>query len=224
MIIHGTNTGVGADVNQDRSLKVEIRPPAVGALGAYSLAMQSGSITATLGASSNLFSLRWTDSTRFALIRKVTVSALVLTTITTGVQFDLALFFARSFSASDTNANSSTTATLTTNNAKFRTSFGSSLIAASDVRMAGTGGFTAGTRTLDTNPLGRIPGWTGTAAGTPVYNTPYPVPIVDRTGAGQYPIVLAQNEGVVIQNATAGPATGTFNVTVNIEWQEAAAY
>lgn len=224
MEITGTSSGTKVDVNADRAMLVEVRPPAFGSLGVYNNAMNTGSIAATLGANSDLWSLRWTDATRLCLIRKLSVSAVVNAAITTGVQFDLAAFFARSFTVSDSNANSSTTATTSGSNDTLRTSMGTSLIAANDIRIAGTGGFTAGTRTLDTNPLGRILGWTGTAAGTFIFNSTGLIPLIDRTGAGQMPVVLAQNEGIVIRNPVAGPATGTFVITVNVDWQEAASY
>jgi hypothetical protein len=42
--------------------------------------------------------------------------------------------------------------------------------------------------------------------------------------ASAYPLVLAQNEGFRIKNDTAFPATGSGNLVVTVEWEEALAY
>lgn len=223
MEITGTSSGTKVDVNADRAMFVEIRAPAIEGYGVYNNAMQTGTIAASLSANSNIWSFRWSDPIRIALIRKVSVSMVALTAFTAG-QFDLSIFFARIFSAPDTDANTSTTATLTGNNDKLRTSMGTSIVAATDIRIAGTAGFTAGTRTLDTNPLGRVLGWLTAVQGVFPFNTAGSIALIDRTGAGQYPVVLANNEGLVIRNPIVLPATGTAVITVNVDWQETIAY
>ena len=47
--------------DSDGNLKVQIRPPAFGALGAYSQSLTSGSIVATGSAAAVIWALRWTD-------------------------------------------------------------------------------------------------------------------------------------------------------------------
>jgi hypothetical protein len=41
---------------------------------------------------------------------------------------------------------------------------------------------------------------------------------------GEYPLVLGQNEGLVLRNRTVWPATGTGIVTVNMVWSEVSAF
>ncbi len=43
-------------------------------------------------------------------------------------------------------------------------------------------------------------------------------------GDGMHPIVLAQNEGIVIRNRTVWPAAGTGILMVALDWAEVAAY
>jgi hypothetical protein len=209
-----------AKINTDNGLYVEVRPPALGALGSYCLATSTGNVAATLAANSTLFSMRWTDATRLCLVRSLRVAGLVTGTITTAVQMDLEAYFATSFSVSDSVG---TGMTLTGRNTKARTSMGTSLMG--DMRISTTVTLTAGTRTLDTQPLGRVQGFTGTVTGTNIFGSGNgPMYIIDRQDVGQYPIVLATNEGIVLRNPIAGPATGTFAIVVVVEWSEVAAY
>lgn len=220
--ILGTSSAVEADVSNDKALFVEMRPPAFGSRGYYSVGGTSGAIAATLASGSTVFSMRWTDSTRLCVIRRLNAVGVVTSAITTGVRFDLQLFVARFFTASDT-LQSSITPSSTEN--KLRTSMGSTLFAAGDIRIANTAGITAGTRTLDTNPIGRLLGFSGTAAGTFIYGGigGYAM-LLDRTNPNMYPLVLAQNEGIVVTTSAAGPATGTFALGFNVEWIETTAY
>lgn len=216
----GSASGVEANVSADGALWIETRPAAVGALGAYSIALVSGSIAAPLAAGSTLFSMRWTDATRLCLVRSVRVSAIVNGTITTAVNFDVEAIVVRGFSASDSGG---TAAVFTGNNNKMRTSFGSSLMG--DMRISSTGALAVGTRTVDAQAEGRLQGTTGTVIGTQIFGSGQgPIYIIDREPPGQYPLVLATNEGLLIRNPLVGPATGTFQLLVVVEWQEVASY
>jgi hypothetical protein len=217
-----------------RALRVSPRPPEI--LGSYRTANITGSVAATLAAASTLFSMRWTDASKLFILDYVAVEGLVVGTITTGVVFNLALEIARAFSASDTGG---TAVTLTGNNQKMRTSHATSVVG--DMRIASTATLTPGTRTIDANPVGLVRGFTGTVANTPIFGNvaagaaasggagPSAADVeagmlYRRTADGMYPIVLAQNEGFLIRNPLAGPASGTFNVHVKMAWFEASAY
>src|SRR3990172_6862408 len=51
------------------------------------------------------------------------------------------------------------------------------------------------------------------------------VGLLDADGEGQHPIILAQNEGLVVKNgATAWPATMTWNLGITVIWAELTAY
>ena len=183
--------------------------PDPGILGLYTIGVISGSIAATLAANSPLFSFRWGNTANLGIPDFISVGVSVNGVITTSVSMPLELIVARSFTASDTGG---TTITLTGNNNKYRTSFATSLV--TDARIATTGTLTAGTRTLDAQAEAMIPCVTGTAIGVPLEMTT----IYSRSQL--FPIVLNQDEGFVIRNQSAGPATGTFQLHVQMRWFE----
>ena len=218
--IIGKTSGNIVEVDSDLHLPVNVRPPAFGTLGSYRVSTVSGAIAATLGAASTLFSMRWTDATRLCLIQEVRASCIVSGLITAGVLFDLEAVVARSFSVSDSTG---TAVSFTSPNQKLRASMGASLMG--DMRIAGTAALTAGTRTPDALAIGRIQGFTGTSVGTQVFGSGLgTIPLYMRDTMDQHPIILVQNEGLLIRNPLAGPATGTINVAVTVDWIELAAY
>lgn len=184
----------------------------------YSVAATTGSIAATLAANSTLFSFRWGSTTKLAVLDSILISAAVDGVITTGVVFDLAALYARSFSASDTLG---TAITLTENNQKRRTSMATSGV--TDARIAATATLTPGTRTLDAQAFGRVQGFTGTTVGTAVFGVGLVV-LYGVAPGDDYPLVFAANEGFIIRNPLAGPATGTFVVNVVVNWAEVGLY
>jgi hypothetical protein len=216
----GDVSGYEADSNADKALYVESRPHALCGLGAYAAPANTGAITATLSATQDLLSFWWNHPSHLCLVRSVFVTGMVTSAITTGVQFDLALYMARGFTAPDTGGTSFSI--FGPDNNKLRRDFPTSAVG--DYRVANTAGLGVGTYSLDSQPLGRACAWTGTALGTRFYKQSGQYPLLDRSGYGQYPVVLAQNEGIVVQNPTAGPATGTFTIQFVIEWQEATGY
>src|SRR5215831_9021466 len=91
--ISGATTGTGAEVETNtRALRVTQRPMDVGSLGAYTIGIDNGGtvITAGLAADSEIWQFRWTDATRFAIIRGVYISAGSVTAFAAGrCKFDL---------------------------------------------------------------------------------------------------------------------------------------
>ena len=183
--------------------------PDPGILGIYSAGVRTGDIAAPLAANSPLFSLRWTNTTRFFVLDQLRVAVAVSGVITTSVASSLELVIARSFTASDTGG---TALTLTGDNNTFRTSFATSLVG--DARIATTAALSAGTRTLDSQAFAGVPFATGTAIGVPLELTT----LYDRLSL--FPLVLDADEGFIVRNGPAGPATGTFVVHVNLRWLE----
>lgn len=208
------NGGVVADVDGSnyRALRVTHRPLDPGTLGSYGIALNSGIMAAGLAANSTIFSFRWTDATRLAVIHRVTFGAIIGGTAFTAGAADFRLVVARSFSASDSGG---TAATLTTNNGKMRTSYATSLLG--DARCSSTGVLTAGTRTLDAQGISNLGAGVGTTAGLTICG-----PGAEFLGYMQPPVILAQNEGIVILATV--PATGTWSFGVGIQWTETASY
>jgi hypothetical protein len=218
--------GQAIDINPDNGLEVQTRPPAFGALGAYSKGLTTGLIAATGAANALILALRWADATRFALIERVRVNAVVTATITAAVPYNLQLFVARGFTVNPT-TNIGITGTLSGNNAKRRTTgMGTALMGTTGgIFILGTAaaGMTGQTMGNDTDPIGVIAGASGTVIGTQFFGG-IPVNLWDADPASRHPLILAQNEGLAIQAPLAGPATGTFQVSVSVDWMEVAAY
>lgn len=185
--------------------RASIRPDE--ALTWISVGATSGLLTG-VAAGGPVFSLRNISSNVLA-IRRVSVGFITTTAFTTAQGLGFNLFFARSFSASDTGG---TAITLTGSQNKVRTSLATPT--SLDCRISSTAALTAGTRTLDTVALG-VAGGASTGVGTALP----PVTLLQHD-VGDYPIVLAQNEGIVIANSLAMGAAGVINLYVNIEFAE----
>lgn len=197
-----------------RAARVVVYPSDPLTLGAYSMCMTNGTtvMTAGLAANAPIWAFRWGNA-NLAIIRSVVMSMSEgLAAFATGrCNFDL--FVARSFTVSDSVG---TAATLTGNNGKKRTSMGTTLL--TDLRIANTVTLTAGTRTLDTMPIGNV------QVSNKVIETNSGTNQVlwQRDSSDEYPVVLAQNEGLIIQATV--PATGTWFFSVKIEWWESATF
>jgi hypothetical protein len=211
------NSGVAAEVETNtRAIRFTPRPTDVGALGSYAAMLTTGTMAAGIAGASPIFSVRWTDASKVMLVRKVSLAFMSLGTgFTTGSAF-FEMVCARSFSASDT---AGAGVTLTGHTNKRRTSFGSSLIAATEMRISTTATLTAGTRTLDTNPVAGI--HVGVPATTNLVILPT-TPLWSPDFSGEWPLVFAQNEGFIIRATV--PATGTWQADVSLEWTELASF
>jgi hypothetical protein len=213
-----------AKVDSDGNIRVNDRCPAFGALGCYNKAVGTGAIIATSSAGAVLFTLRWTDGTRLCLIERIRVGAAVAATITTSVYFQLNLYMSRSYTVSPTT--NITPGTFSGNNAKRRTSMGTSLLNSAGAGLwtdtTAAAGITGFTKTDDTDPIAAIGGATGTAVGTQFFG-PNPANLWDDN-VNSHPLILAANEGITITAPFAGPATGTYIVLFSIDWMEVAAY
>ncbi len=219
VVVSGSSSGNGWEVDSGNIAKVNPRPPAFGSLGYYRLTAQTSAITTGTAANTNLFCARWTDATRFALIQSIRVSCIASAAIGTSVPFDLAVFFVRSWTVSPSGGSS---VSISSNNQKLRTSMGSSLFGA--IQISTSGAVTIGSSTVDSSPIGVVSGTTGTTAGTQTFTVANPQPLFLRANEDQHPIVLAQNEGVTIQNPLVFPASTSLIITVMMEWGEVSAY
>lgn len=216
------NGGVVADVGGTtfRALKTEVRPTDYGALGHYRWGGFTGILPAALAANSEIFQFRWTDASRVCMITEVNISAAVSTTFfAAGVPIQLDMVKATGWSAQGTLG---TGVTLGAANKK-RTSMGSSLMAAGDMRIATTAALGAGTKTLEANSLSTLLAAgpiTASLNGTIFGKTT----MTDSDMAsGEHPLILATNEGIVIRSV-AVPATGTWTVSITLKWMELTAF
>lgn len=219
------NGGVVAEVDGTtfRALRVTNRPVNYGSLGYYRVGASSGTIAAALAANSELFQWRWADATNLGLLYKVQVSAGANVAATAAAISSFNLTAARNWTVAGTGG---TRVNMAGNNAKLRTSMGTSLI--NDVGVATTAALGAGTKTLDATNLASI----GFGIGTGAITVSLPLNILgagdgllfDADGEGFHPFIAAQNEGVVVRSGIIFPAAMTWQFSVNCVWAEAAAF
>lgn len=195
-----------------KALRITPKPIDYGSLGIYSIAGVSGVMAAGLAANAPIFAFRW-SSANIGVLKKLVLSAGNTATAFTAGVVAFNAFIARSYTVNDTGG---TAGTLTGNNQKLRTSMGTTVLG--DVRWSATATLTAGTRTKDANPFASLVSSIPAVAGTPLI----PPAELFAARAGDYPLVLAQNEGFVIEATV--PATGTWTFAVTAQWEELAAY
>lgn len=179
-------------------------------LGQYTVAAVSGATTG-LSAGNPILSFRWTDTVAMAVFTRITASAVINTAFGTAQAIDIDAIIARSFTVVDSGG---TAITIGASNPKNQSGMGPSLVA--DLRIATTGTLTAGTRTLDSNPIASLAfGGNSNALGNADTRDLY---LWNRNG--QYPIVLSANEGLILRVPTAQGATGKVVYYITLEWAE----
>jgi hypothetical protein len=201
-----------------KAARVTTRPPE--ALGHFHLAVPTGFLTSSsVAANAPLFSMRYAPGTgAVAVITKISVGFAQTVGWTAAAAHEFGVFVARSWTVSDSGG---TQVVVTGNTNKARTTMDPTGM--TDVRVASTTTFTAGTRTLDTNAMGlTIIPTSQVAVASAVY--PFMQEVIFDHNTSDHPIVLQNNEGIVINNITAFPAAGTAKMIFNIEWFEASAY
>jgi hypothetical protein len=192
-----------------RAGRISIRPPEV--INWNSIAGISGLLTG-VAAAGPVFSFRNTGA-NLIMVRRVGVGFITTTAFTTAQGLYYNMIKANSFSASDSGG----TALYTAGANKHRNAF-TNIASAPDIRVSTTAALTAGTRTLEGQPLATACG-SSTAVGTGL-----PVSPLFSHDPGDYPLILAQNEGFVITNGIAMGAAGVINLMVNLEYAEATAF
>ena len=197
-----------------KTLRAIIKPDE--AVGSYQLSAATGSIT-TLAANGAVFSFRWAPGTgQVCVIKRVSIGFNCTTGFTAGQQMGYGMFFARSFTASDTVGTALTP--ILGNSNKNRTQSMTSMV--TDVRISAAAVLTAGTRSLDTQPIGLTYFYAPTTtAGTLLTTTNLVSYNLD-----DYPLVLQNNEGFVITNQVLMGAAGVGTAYINVEWFEANSY
>jgi len=215
--------GVLADVGGTtfRALNVQVKPIEYGSLGHYSWGALSGVIPAALTANSEILQFQWTEATRYAVIRKIRISACVTTTFfAAGVPVQLDLVKCNTWTAVGTGGTRPAVAALL----KKRTTMGSSLLAANNIGVITTAALGAGTKTLEGTPMQAMvaPGPI-TASLNGQIIAPGTIFFQHEVGDGECPLILHQNEGFVIRSV-AVPGTGTWQAAFQVDWAEVTAY
>lgn len=205
-----------------KALRVTARPIQYGALGVYRVGLNSGSLVAN-GASIELFQFRWLPvlvPQSYAILYKLAISAgLSVAATVAGALLSFQAFPARSWTAAGSGG---TRVDLTADNAKLR---GQVMLAsmANDIGVATTAGLTAGTKILDTTPLGSTQCSLSLAAITVGLKLNL---LNARDGVifdgydNTWPYIMSPGEGYVIKTGNAFPASTTWHFGVQAAWAE----
>lgn len=138
------------------------------------------------------------------------------------------MIVARSYTASASGGTAIDMGSTTTDTGAMATAMPASIMATANiVRVATTDAFTAGTHTLDANPIGALVGWTGAigdqvpVASAAPYNgfgTLFGQP--RALGGNPDPLILGADEGFVLRNYLLMGATGVGTWDFCVEWVE----
>jgi len=170
--------------------------------GAYYASI--GGITATApGAGATSLSFRWGSTTHVAIVTAVSLGVFVQTTLSGTAPAGLAVALARGFTASDTGGTAITPVSLDSG-------MPSSLV--TDFRFATLSSLTAGTRGLVTSPLFVALSGIGSTVNHPVQTGP-------EAGELRSPILLRQNEGLLVNNFNALTG-GSLAYVATLQWIE----
>lgn len=193
-----------------KALRYSMRPLDHGGGGHYRVAMQSGALT-TVAAGGPVFAFRWASLYYNCIVWWIKWSWYTTAAFSAAQIVDHALYIGRSWS---TNYGGGATATLTGNNNKKRTSYAATGV--NDFRMSSTAALTGSpTITLDSQPIMYRSGWSAALADALIDPQP-----TDFEAEQEHPIVLSNNEGLVLQNVTLMGATGVIKLNIEIAWTE----
>lgn len=216
-------TGVYVDVGQQvdqthRAARVSLRPQDVGVYGSYRIGLASGVMAAGLAAGAPIFSFRWSTNNTIALIQRVRITANTDGTAFAQGSTIFDIIRATQFAVQDTGG---AVISLKGKDQALATRFAPSgqqiaAVATGSIAVAGTATLTAGTRTLDTNPLSVLIG--GAGANPAISLVPFPGLLLDPADASAQMLELSSNEGFVIRATV--PATGTWKFGVDVAWLE----
>ena len=196
--------------------RTQIMPKPVGSSGGrYRLSLVSGLLTAVAadnGAGAGILAaFRNSSAAKTILVDKVIAQATMVTDFTTQQRIGLLLKIARAFTANYTGGSAPS---LAGNAAKKRTSDPATILG--DARIGTTGALGGGTATLDVSPMAAADQG-APADGVAVANLPIELVF---NGNDDGPIILAQNEGLVLTNEVLMGAAGTMGLNVTFEWRE----
>lgn len=217
------NGGAVAEVEGTtfRALVTSPKPLEYTSFGHYHYGGFTGIIPAALTANSQIFQFRWTDASRFAVIKTVKISACVSTTFfAAGVPVQIDLVKVTGWTVQGTGGTAVSPAALL----KARTSMGSSLVASGDIRIATTAALGAGTSTLEGTSMKALvaPGPITASLNGQIIAPGSLLYDADESD-GEHPLVLVQNEGFCVRGV-AVPATGTWEAAFEVKWAEVATY
>lgn len=207
---------IGGGGQAFKGANVHLKPLDHGTLGHY---RTSAKITLLAGqvVNARLFEIRNAGSNLLVPLL-IEVSVLPFGSVVVPYDLEIGLYKCTSFSVVD-GVN-----TVTPSVSVMRTSGMSGAPGGAQVRsLAGaTGGMTGWTATKDGSPLSSLMAWMASVSTT---SLPVTKRLLDSSQQAIHPLVLAVNEGIVLENLVLGSATANnVRVVVDVAWAEVTAY
>lgn len=178
----------------------------------YRASVSTGNVTTIAAATAtdgHILALR-TDTTRTVRLRSLEVEFILTTAFGAAQRVGFDAVIARSYTAAHTGA---TALTLNGNSGKKIAGTGGYDAATLTGRIADAGALTAGTHTLDTNPIASSSLWCGAVGAS--LNRFYDFSATEPGG-----IILRADEGIVARNTVLMGATGVGVWTFTFDWDE----
>lgn len=197
----GPNASVEAQVDPTfNALRANLRPTEYMTVdkvkigGHYYLVCTWSNTAAKPAAASDVLSLRWLSSELLFLLKRFVLWSTTTTVYTASLAQDFALFKAQAFSVSPS---AGTQVIPLAGSQKARTSLMKAPLASGQGVLWVSSGdlLTAGTRTLDTQPMG----YASFLNPITTPGTPQSAVLYEEREHGQHPVVLEQDEGLVLQ-------------------------
>ena len=194
------------------------KPIQYASLGHYRMSVRFTMAT-TQGANSRLWEVRNAHASNLIVPTRMELTILPAGTITAAYRMEIDLFKLTGFTAVDT---TNTVTPGTPSSKRGATMAASPGAVFRHVTVAGAAaGMTGGTLAKDAVAAGIAQTWVATAAATTL---PYRKEMLDDVN-GTHPWVLAQNEGLELENIVAGSATANVvDVSVDFSWAEVTAF
>ena len=196
--------------------------------GSYRLTVSTGAVTVVAARTATagfLFTMRNPSTTTALYVKRVGARFIATTAYGTAQETGADLILARSYTASASGGTAVDVGSTVANTGNLAATFATSVITANCTRVATTDAFTAGTQTLDANPIGVVSGWTSaigimvpeaTAGAASGFASLFDY----KASAHEMPIKLVQDEGFVIRNLILMGATGVGRWDFLVEWDE----
>lgn len=214
-----TETQVDPTWNAARASLRALEVNNAGVLGGhYAVTAITGTIAAAIANNSQIFQIRWADSTKLFILKKLTASAQTITgfaATTSGADLELVIGH-----GSSANGSGGAAVTPTSTSNMLRKTFApSAFVASGEIRVATTGALTAATgQTLEPAGVGYC---NGAPAATNTHNPK--AYLFEQRDFGTHPLILVSGDTLVVRSPLVS-ATGTWRVGFEIEWAEASVY
>lgn len=196
--------------------------------GSYRLVCSTGAVTtiaARTATAGQLLNFRNPSSTTTLFVKYVGARFTLTTAYTTAQETGCDLIVGRTFTVNGTNGTAVDVGSTVADTGNLLAAQSTSVITAGCVRVATAAEITNGTHTLDANPIGLVSGWSG-AIGDQVplasaqSQAPFAALYDARVSRHEAPIVLAQNEGLIVRNLILMGAVGVGRWDFCVEWDE----